>query len=144
MAAHPWRVLPVEMREAVRVGARGLFPARREVVGAEGLVRRGHIQARRHVLRQLGLGRRDPAQLPPAVPAMFIKGAVDEVTLRETFEPVPSKFDSPFELVGLPGVGHFPQPRRPKLAWAWLQQADPSRWRRTSAVGHEAEDRCRP
>ena len=48
-----------------------------------------------------------------SLPTLFIKGDADGVTLQESFASVPSKFDGPFELVGLPGVGHFPTREAP-------------------------------
>jgi pimeloyl-ACP methyl ester carboxylesterase len=48
-----------------------------------------------------------------SLPALFIKGDVDGVTRQESFAPVPGKFAGPFELIGLPGVGHFPQREAP-------------------------------
>lgn len=44
-----------------------------------------------------------------SLPTLFIKGDVDGVTTQDSFAKVPAKFDGPFEMVGLPGVGHFPQ-----------------------------------
>jgi len=44
-----------------------------------------------------------------SLPTLFIKGDVDGVTTQDSFDKVPAKFDGPFEMVGLPGVGHFPQ-----------------------------------
>lgn len=44
-----------------------------------------------------------------SLPTLFIKGDVDGVTAQDSFDKVPAKFDGPFEMVGLPGVGHFPQ-----------------------------------
>ena len=49
-----------------------------------------------------------------SLPAMFIKGDVDGVTCQASFAPVPKKFEGPFELIGLPGVGHFPQREAPQ------------------------------
>lgn len=49
-----------------------------------------------------------------SLPALFIKGDEDGVTAPASFERVPAKFDGPFELVGLPGVGHFPQREAPE------------------------------
>lgn len=48
-----------------------------------------------------------------SLPTLFIKGDVDGVTAQDSFAKVPSKFDGPFEMVGLPGVGHFPQREAP-------------------------------
>jgi pimeloyl-ACP methyl ester carboxylesterase len=48
-----------------------------------------------------------------SLPAMFIKGDVDGVTTQDSFAKVPAKFSGPFEMVGLPGVGHFPQREAP-------------------------------
>lgn len=48
-----------------------------------------------------------------SLPTLFIKGDVDGVTTQDSFAKVPAKFDGPFELVGLPGVGHFPQREDP-------------------------------
>jgi pimeloyl-ACP methyl ester carboxylesterase len=49
-----------------------------------------------------------------SLPALFIKGDVDGVTAQDSFKTVPDKFDGPFEMVGLPGVGHFPQREAPE------------------------------
>ncbi|WP_068087145.1 alpha/beta fold hydrolase [Novosphingobium rosa] len=46
-------------------------------------------------------------------PALFIKGDEDGVTCQSSFDPVPSKFSGPFELIGLPGIGHFPTREAP-------------------------------
>ncbi|WP_241126930.1 alpha/beta fold hydrolase [Novosphingobium terrae] len=46
-------------------------------------------------------------------PTLFIKGDEDGVTCQQSFEAIPSKFSGPFELVGLPGVGHFPTREAP-------------------------------
>lgn len=46
-------------------------------------------------------------------PALFIKGDEDGVTCQQSFEPVPLKFDGPFDMIGLPGVGHFPTREAP-------------------------------
>ena len=48
-----------------------------------------------------------------SLPTLFIKGDVDGVTAQDSFDKVPAKFDGPFEMVGLPGVGHFPQREAP-------------------------------
>ncbi len=48
-----------------------------------------------------------------SLPMLFIKGDVDGVTRQESFATVPKKFDGPFEMVGLPGVGHFPTREAP-------------------------------
>ncbi|WP_254606561.1 alpha/beta fold hydrolase [Sphingomonas bacterium] len=48
-----------------------------------------------------------------SLPTLFIKGDVDGVTRQESFATVPKKFDGPFEMVGLPGVGHFPTREAP-------------------------------
>lgn len=48
-----------------------------------------------------------------SLPALFIKGDEDGVTAPESFARVPGKFDGPFRMVGLPGVGHFPQREAP-------------------------------
>jgi len=50
-----------------------------------------------------------------SLPTLFIKGDVDGVTTQDSFAKVPSKFGGPFELVGLPGVGHFPQREAPAV-----------------------------
>ena len=47
------------------------------------------------------------------LPTLFIKGDVDGVTTQDSFAKVPAKFSGPFEMVGLPGVGHFPQREAP-------------------------------
>lgn len=49
-----------------------------------------------------------------SLPTLFIKGDVDGVTAQDSFEMVPDKFDGPFEMVGLSGVGHFPQREAPE------------------------------
>lgn len=54
------------------------------------------------------------ATITLSLPAIFIKGDVDGVTLQQSFAPVPKKFDGPFEMVGLPGVGHFPTREAPE------------------------------
>ena len=48
-----------------------------------------------------------------SLPTLFIKGDVDGVTTQDSFAKVPAKFSGPFEMVGLPGVGHFPQREAP-------------------------------
>ncbi len=48
-----------------------------------------------------------------SLPVLFIKGDVDGVTTQDSFAKVPAKFSGPFEMVGLPGVGHFPQREAP-------------------------------
>jgi pimeloyl-ACP methyl ester carboxylesterase len=48
-----------------------------------------------------------------SLPTLFIKGDVDGVTTQDSFAKVPANFDGPFEMVGLPGVGHFPQREAP-------------------------------
>ena len=48
-----------------------------------------------------------------SLPTLFIKGDVDGVTSQESFAQVPAKFSGPFEMVGLPGVGHFPTREAP-------------------------------
>ena len=48
-----------------------------------------------------------------SLPTLFIKGDVDGVTTQDSFAKVPTKFSGPFKMVGLPGVGHFPQREAP-------------------------------
>ncbi len=48
-----------------------------------------------------------------SLPTLFIKGDADGVTTQESFAKVPAKFSGPFEMAGLPGVGHFPQREAP-------------------------------
>ena len=48
-----------------------------------------------------------------SLPTLFIKGDADGVTTQESFAKVPAKFSGPFEMVGLPAVGHFPQREAP-------------------------------
>ena len=48
-----------------------------------------------------------------SLPTLFIKGDVDGVTTQDSFAKVPAKFSGPFKMVGLPGVGHFPQREAP-------------------------------
>ena len=36
------------------------------------------------------------------------------MTRQESFTTVPKKFAGPFEMVGLPGVGHFPTREAPR------------------------------
>ena len=48
-----------------------------------------------------------------SLPTIFIKGDVDGVTTQDSFAKVPAKFSGPFEMIGLPGVGHFPQREAP-------------------------------
>jgi pimeloyl-ACP methyl ester carboxylesterase len=55
-----------------------------------------------------------------SLPTLFIKGDVDGVTAQDSFAKVPAKFDGPFEMVGLPGVGHFPQREAPAEVAALL------------------------
>jgi pimeloyl-ACP methyl ester carboxylesterase len=55
-----------------------------------------------------------------SLPTLFIKGDVDGVTAQDSFDKVPDKFDGPFEMVGLPGVGHFPQREAPDAVAALL------------------------
>ena len=57
-----------------------------------------------------------------SLPTLFIKGDVDGVTAQDSFARVPAKFDGPFEMVGLPGVGHFPQREAPDAVAALLVQ----------------------
>jgi pimeloyl-ACP methyl ester carboxylesterase len=56
-----------------------------------------------------------------SLPTLFIKGDVDGVTTQASFAKVPAKFDGPFEMVGLPGVGHFPQREAPAEVAALLR-----------------------
>jgi pimeloyl-ACP methyl ester carboxylesterase len=51
-----------------------------------------------------------------SLPTLFIKGDVDGVTTQVSFAKVPEKFSGAFEMVGLPGVGHFPQREAPAAA----------------------------
>ncbi len=64
-----------------------------------------------------------------SLPTLFIKGDVDGVTIQDSFAEVPAKFDGLFEMVGLPGVGHFPQREAPgavaELLLAFLAGARP-------------------
>ena len=55
-----------------------------------------------------------------SLPTLFIKGDVDGVTAQDSFDKVPDKFDGPFEMAGLPGVGHFPQREAPDAVAALL------------------------
>ena len=48
-----------------------------------------------------------------SLPTLFIKGDADGVTTQDSFSKVPAKFDGPFEMAGLPDVGHFPQREAP-------------------------------
>lgn len=48
-----------------------------------------------------------------SLPTLFIKGDEDGVTTQDSFAKVPAKFCGPFEMVGLPGIGHFPQREAP-------------------------------
>lgn len=48
-----------------------------------------------------------------SLPTLFIKGDEDGVTSRESFAKVPQKFSGLFEMVGLPGIGHFPTREAP-------------------------------
>lgn len=48
-----------------------------------------------------------------SLPTLFIKGDVDGVTTQDSFAKVPAKFSGPFKMVGLPGIGHFPQREAP-------------------------------
>ena len=48
-----------------------------------------------------------------SLPTLFIKGDVDGVTAQDSFAQVPAKFSGPFDMVGLPGVGHFPTREAP-------------------------------
>ncbi|WP_395396393.1 alpha/beta hydrolase (plasmid) [Novosphingobium sp. BL-8A] len=57
-----------------------------------------------------------------SLPTLSIKGDADGVTTRESFEKIPEKFDGPFEMVGLPGVGHFPQRENPSAVAALLME----------------------
>ena len=50
-----------------------------------------------------------------SLPTLFIKGDVDGVTTQDSFAKIPPKFSGPFEMVGLPGVGHFPQREAPAI-----------------------------
>ena len=49
-----------------------------------------------------------------SLPTLFIKGDADGVTTQDSFAKVPAKFSGPFEMVGLAGVGHFPQREAPE------------------------------
>ncbi len=48
-----------------------------------------------------------------SLPTLFIKGDADGVTTQDSFAKVPAKFSGPFQMVGLPGIGHFPQREAP-------------------------------
>ena len=48
-----------------------------------------------------------------SLPTLFIKGDADGVTTQDSFAKVPAKFSGPFQMVGLPRVGHFPQREAP-------------------------------
>ncbi|MGI4940962.1 MAG: alpha/beta fold hydrolase [Janthinobacterium lividum] len=48
-----------------------------------------------------------------SLPTLFIKGDADGVTTQDSFAKVPAKFGGPFQMVGLPGIGHFPQREAP-------------------------------
>lgn len=72
--------------------------------------------------RSLWLEQRIEATATLALPALFIKGDDDGVTAPESFARVPGKFAGPFELVGLPGVGHFPQREAPAAVASLLME----------------------
>ncbi len=63
--------------------------------------------------RSAWLAARIKATTALSLPALFIKGDVDGVTMQDSFAKVPAKFGGPFRLAGLPGVGHFPQREAP-------------------------------
>ncbi|UAK25726.1 alpha/beta fold hydrolase [Sphingomonas nostoxanthinifaciens] len=49
-----------------------------------------------------------------SLPTLFTNGDVDGVTAQDSFDKVPAKFTGPFEMIGLAGVGHFPQRENPQ------------------------------
>lgn len=55
-----------------------------------------------------------------ALPAIYVAGAADGVNPPATADAVPAKFTGPFELVRLPGIGHFPQREAPAELGALL------------------------
>jgi len=50
-----------------------------------------------------------------SLPAIYVHGAEDGVNPPATAKDVPAKFDGPFELIEMPGVGHFPQREAPDV-----------------------------
>jgi len=48
-----------------------------------------------------------------SLPARYIHGCEDGVNPPTTAESVPEKFDGPFEIIAIEGVGHFPQREAP-------------------------------
>ena len=48
-----------------------------------------------------------------SLPTIYIQGEVDGVNPPSASKGVPSKFSGPFELIQLPGVGHFPTREAP-------------------------------
>ncbi len=49
-----------------------------------------------------------------SLPAIYIAGDADGVNPPATADSVPEKFTGPFELIRLPGIGHFPQREAPE------------------------------
>ncbi len=49
-----------------------------------------------------------------SLPTLYIRGAEDGVNPPSTSADVPARFDGPFALVTLAGVGHFPQREHPR------------------------------
>jgi pimeloyl-ACP methyl ester carboxylesterase len=70
--------------------------------------------------RSVWLEERIKATETLSLPTLFIKGDVDGVTAQDSFSRIPPKFSGPFELIGLPGVGHFPQREAPEAVAALL------------------------
>ena len=48
-----------------------------------------------------------------SLPTLYVQGEADGVNPTSASESVPSKFSGPFEMVRLPGVGHFPTREAP-------------------------------
>jgi len=55
-----------------------------------------------------------------SLPTMYFQGEADGVNPPSASQSVPDKFDGPFDMVSLPGVGHFPQREAPAAVAAHL------------------------
>ena len=63
--------------------------------------------------RSRGLERKIKAARTLHLPTLYIQGEVDGVNPPSASASVPEKFSGPFEMVHLPGVGHFPTREAP-------------------------------
>jgi pimeloyl-ACP methyl ester carboxylesterase len=55
-----------------------------------------------------------------SLPAIIVQGEADGVSPVDSLDKIHEKFSGPFELVTLPGVGHFPQREAPDALAAHL------------------------